>query len=571
MKRIYQPTRREMMQALGGAAGAAMVGCGGDNLGTSEEDLLGGLLGDWCTEKPSTYGGPLAGIDNIVVLVMENRSFDHTFGSLSIPTELGGEGQRGIRGLGLDPNFDGLNAWDHGPDGMEYNLDVDGNKVHAFHIADTTAPGEIVHDWDDCWRQFNYALGPNNPFREGKNDGFLRHHQDDLKKPEPGCMAVYFDNDGRCARKNDPMGYYTRAQLPVLYELATQYTLCDNWHASVLGPTWPNRYYMHGAWSAGVTTNKPILGQGYRTIWGQLVDKCIPRRNYYFDIPWALVFRARLADMARVYKAQEGSGLPSQGFQGAEADESWSQWFERQFLRGSELINPSMERDIEEGTMRGFHIIDPGFKFGNDDHPPNDVVMGQALIAQLYTMLSKNRELWNRTLFIITYDEHGSFFDHVVPGRVYDRSGASGFDQLGIRVPAVVCGGRVKRGHVSKVQYDHCSVIKTATKIWDLEYINDRVLRDVEEGGTAALEDCIDTAYTDELLAKLPIPTVPQVSISESKAYDNLHKGATQSELEHWTDRGLIPASHDRRKLARLDMATFLRVGEELGVVKVTR
>src|SRR5262249_3911563 len=153
------------------------------------------------------------GIDTFVVLCMENRSFDHYFGSLALV-----EGRADVDGL----------------TGAETNRAPDGATV-AVHPLETYTPADPPHDWDSAHTQWD----------RGANDGFVIAHAG--------------------ADQADVMGYHVRAQLPVSYALADQAALCHRWHCALLGPTWPNRFYLHAATSKGQKTNAPVTG--LRTIW----------------------------------------------------------------------------------------------------------------------------------------------------------------------------------------------------------------------------------------------------------------------------------------------------------------
>src|SRR5690606_14400941 len=128
------------------------------------------------------------------------------------------------------------------------------------------------------------------------------------------------------------------------------------------------------------------------------------------------------------------------------------------------LLYDTFEKDCREGTLPTVSYIDPGFiAVPNDDHPPRDVQAGQTLVAAIYKMLTMNEEQWKKTLFLITYDEHGSFYDHVAPPKVR-QDAYEDFQQLGFRVPMIVVGPYVKKNYVSHAQYDHTSVISTLTR-----------------------------------------------------------------------------------------------------------
>ena len=176
----------------------------------------------------------LAPIDAIVVVMMQNRSLDHYFGSATF-----------------------LEGWTlEGLVGDETNPRIDGTPVEVFPLVNL-APAAPPHAWDDC--HFHWNLGA--------NDGFVIAH-------EQAHPASY----------DEVMGYHVREQLPVLYALADNYTLFDHWYASVMGGNWPNRFYLHAGTSNGQQGDFPE--PSLTTIWDLLADAGISHANYYSDIAW---------------------------------------------------------------------------------------------------------------------------------------------------------------------------------------------------------------------------------------------------------------------------------------------
>ncbi|NJK32221.1 MAG: alkaline phosphatase family protein, partial [Deltaproteobacteria bacterium] len=313
--------------------------------------------GDACAEE-SNLSVPelLAGVEHVIVLCMENRSFDHYFGARQLV-----EGQ---------PDVDGLS-------GDETNLDMQGNPIGVYHLTNYT-PDDPPHSWDQVHAQWN----------GGACDGFVVEHQ-----------KVHGD-----AIKQEVMGYHVREDIPVLYALADEYTLCDRWFCSLLGPTWPNRYYLHCGTSDGKTNNSPPL-IGPTTIQDVCDDAGISNMNYYGDVAW------------------KWGAFPLLGFAGTD---SFDEFFTR----------------VEDGTLEQVVIIDPSFT-SNDDHPDHDITLGQALIAMIYQALAAS-QYWDKCLLVITYDEHGGFYDHVPPPTTPDAEGPD-YEQQGFRVPALVIGPHVRK------------------------------------------------------------------------------------------------------------------------------
>lgn len=469
MKRIKAGPipRRRILKGMGAALGATTVGCGG--LEGADDDLS---IAEAAGELGSTDPQALLGkIKHIVVLCQENRSFDHYLGA-----------RRLIEGMSVD-----------GLTGNESNPAPDGSQVPVFNLQDYT-PADPPHEWSDSHNQWN----------EGANDGFVKEHAG----PD----------------QNDVMGYYVREQIPIHHALADHFTTCDAYFASVMGPTWPNRFYLHGGTSHGVKDSTPI--PGFKSIFDVLALAGIPAINYFSDVPWATAAYGKLLGLAHI----------SQFFAGAAA-----------------------------GVLPKFCIIDPQFlgPASNDDHPDKDVRLGQALIATIYAALARS-PIWNDCLFLVTYDEHGGFFDHAPPPVTVDPY--PGFDQLGFRVPALAVGPYVRKGAAVNTVFEHASVLKTLTKRFNLPMLNSRV---------AAANDfssVIDPAF---LKNPQPAPELPPVQISMSAlqafiAQQALKPEVAHKELDLAADLGVIPPSLDKRSKNGLgSMQDVLTWGKALGAIEI--
>jgi phospholipase C len=537
---IYRPNRRDLLKHAGQSLAAALAaGCvQEDELSQQEQESIACFFNGKKRHhmRPRGAFGP---IEHVVVLMMENRSFDHMFGALSIEkgradaygNDLGGEGRTDVNGL----------------TGDEANLDLDGNPIGVFRQT-ATYLGDIAHDWDDCHRQADYENTG-----VSTNDGFVRRHQDDLKLGQTAaCNGEYFGRQ-QCAQPRDPMGIYTRAELPVYYALADQYTLCDQYYASVLGPTWPNRFFLHLGSSYGEKHNKPVLGK--RSIWEVMRDKCLPVENFYCDLPWAHVVGESAISLGTELGDGELFGI-------------------LQPFHKSQPGPGSFYQSVQNDNLAAFTLIDPGFSSGYDDHPPGDVKMGQAFVSYIYHILKSNPTVWNKTLFIVTYDEHGSFYDHVPPPgnepgspQSFDEDPA--FRQLGVRIPGLVIGPWVKQRHVSHVPYDHCSILSTLFDRFDLAaegegWLNERVKN------TPTLADCIDGTRT---ASKTPRPAadIPKLQFSESEMMELAREWFPdgQHELVEEVERGRIPREQDHRGYREEVMAEFLEVGEAVGAFEI--
>lgn len=476
-------TRREVLAGLGITAVAGVVGC--DNAGSADgvdaatgTDGTSGADADMdaspnacASASGMTPEQLLAHIETIVVLCMENRSFDHYLGSLRLL-----ESRADVEGL----------------TGTEVNYTANNNAI-AVHQLDDFTPDDPPHGWDACHAQWN----------NGANDGFVKEHAG--------------------SSEADVMGYHVRSQIPVTYALADAGVVCNRWFSACLGPTWPNRFYLHGATSRGVKTNLPALG--YQGIFHKLADANITGTNYYSDVAWATGGYAKLSGLATIEK-----------------------FFE----------------DAAAGTLPPFAIIDPAFAGGgaNDDHPDHDIRLGQALIASVVAALGQSPQ-WSKCLFVLTYDEHGGFYDHVPPPATVDSN--ADFQQLGFRVPSIVIGPTVKRGCAIDDVLEHSSVPATVTRKHGLAELNTRA-EQVKD-----LSVAIDFARIGN---PLPPPTVPMVTISRSalearQAHVRRTGHVSHPELMSAIDAMELPRGIDRRAETDAIAHRVLAWGERLGAVKL--
>jgi len=246
------------------------------------------------------------------------------------------------------------------------------------------------------------------------------------------------------------MGFYPLDFLPALHTLAREFTICDHWFSSLPGPTWPNRFFALSGTSLGRvsmpddgTHSADLAGyfqQDQDTLFDRLTEKGVDWKVYFHDIPQSWVMKHQRAphNAARYFYIREFF-----------AD-----------ARGA-------ERDFPQ-----FCFIEPDFMGinENDDHPPHDVMKAEKLLADVYNALRENAELWQSTLLVIFYDEHGGFYDHVVPPRAVppdDCHDEYTFDRLGVRVPALLVSPWVDK-RVESSKFDHTSFLKYVTEKWSL-------------------------------------------------------------------------------------------------------
>jgi phospholipase C len=403
-----------------------------------------------CKDGGDTADLTEAGIDHVIVIMMENRSFDHFLGALA------------MEGMPVE-----------GLTGDESNPDSSGVDHPVFHL-DEACQLDPPHGWGDSHNQFNGGL----------NDGFVLEHEDRVGMTQGPWV----------------MGYYTREDLPAHYALADDFCVPDQFFCSVMSSTWPNRFYGHTGSSKGIRHNDlPDDGNGIydqKSIYQALAEVGLDWHYYYTDVPFI--------------------GLLHNHWDSERID------FIEDFFR-----------DVEAGKLPEFTWIDPGFTW-NDDHPPHHVGAGQMFLALAIEALARS-PIWERCLIVITYDEHGGFFDHVPPPLVDDDYADTGFDQLGFRVPALVVGPWVKQGVVSEV-FDNTSVLKYICDRFGIEPWTKRIA----DANSIGL--CLDE---DRMASNEPLspPTIPAFSapgmeeLPEECLYRSERGG--QPELEAWVDKNM--------------------------------
>lgn len=358
----------------------------------------------------TSHRANLAKVDHIVVVLMENRSFDHMLGYLKLENVL--------------PTVDGLE------EGMANEHAGQSYGIH--HLTETVFPGQInpAHGASAVDEQLSGANG-------GFVRNFARHN-----KPSDGGPAV------------DPglvMGYYNASELPVYDFLARNYAVCDHWFSSVPGATWPNRLYALAGRAAGSRDDQDVPLYSLRSFVRHLDARRLGWRWYSYD-PGTL----RLVD--RHYRVGHHENF-------AFVDRRAPSLRQRVADVLSIDEDNSFFDDVAHGHLPSVSWIDPNFNdlqifhpLSNDDHPPADVHAGQELIFNIYRALTESSQ-WDKTMLVITYDEHGGLFDHVPPPTAPDDD--PGFRRYGVRVPALVVSPWIEPGHVSKTIFDHTSLIKT--------------------------------------------------------------------------------------------------------------
>jgi len=387
-------------------------------------------------------------IKHIVVLMMENRSFDTMLGYLQL------DGMDQVKGLrGAKPNPD--------PDPT-----TPPHEVFEWGPTETVMqapPGYTTKILDPCHSPECVQVQ-----LEGGNTGFVKNFAATRKDEQDKSVTLPREY------LRVPMGYYTAEHLPVYDYLARNFSVCDAWHSSIPGDTWPNRLYSLAGREAEPVRDKPgFLHDLFRQLAklpgiGTLVNAPIydveafthqldPKQwRWYSHDPATL----RCADS----RYRDFLNLNRDNFAYCDR-KKMSVITEVAEGLAVELHNGFLD-DAVKGQLRDVSWIDPNFidlsildPNSNDDHPPSDIHAGQILVLDLFEALVNSPD-WLDTLLVVVYDEHGGFYDHMPAPSVPFEDDESQYPTLGVRVPALIVGPRVKNA-VCQDLFEHTSLIAT--------------------------------------------------------------------------------------------------------------
>lgn len=402
----------------------------------------------------SIFGSGKAGrprIEHVFVLALENRSFDHVFGFSGI-TGVDPGGNPTVFNSGFDPNVtSNVNPNTMTPVKVstqaDFQLkDIDEDPGHEFEHTLVSLCGKGA--------SYTPVLGGYPPIN---NSGFIQNYLDNGSTTPERIMKCYGPD-----------------RLPVLNSLAREFAVCDQWFSSLPGPTWPNRFFMLAATSGGLDGSPSKLDivtsttvEGYRFQNGNIFDlldaNCIPWRIFE-------------GDDFPVSFAMKGMNLNALQGRFKDFDDFVSEVNKTTFGEKFIFIEPKY------GSHK-FDVTGPGdFTCGNSMHPLDDVTRGEGLIKKVYEAI-RNSPHWEHSLLIVTFDEHGGFYDHVAPGAAvppgdletaaYVQHGFK-FDQLGVRIPTLVISPYTKRGVIDHTTYDHTSMLATLEQLFGTSNLTNR-------------------------------------------------------------------------------------------------
>jgi phospholipase C len=366
--------------------------------------------------------GSLQDIKHIVLLMQENRSFDHYFGTMA-----------GVQGFD-DPSAlklsEGRSVF-YQPDVVNPN-----GYLLPFHLDTRQSSAQKIPSTSHAWAVQHQA------WNGGKMDQWLPAHRKADGAHGPYCM-----------------GYYTREDIPFQFALAEAFTLCDAYHCSVMGPTWPNRMY----WMTGMIDPDGLHG-------GPMIDNVAPPGGYTWK-----TYPERLEEAGiswKVYQQEDNYGCNLlETFKTFKEAPKKSPLYTKGMVHGPE---GQFEYDaINDKLPAVSWIIPTSFQSEHPDYMPAD---GAAFIASKIDAIAANPAVWEKTLFILNYDENDGIFDHVTPPVPAEGTPHEFVNGLpiggGFRVPCILISPWTAGGWVSSELFDHTSVLQLLEKFTGVRETN---------------------------------------------------------------------------------------------------
>lgn len=404
-------------------------------------------------------------IKHIVVLMLENRSFDNLLGWLYEDGAPNGQSFHGLHESLWNP----LNNVDSNGKPFIEQVFIRKNG-QAYKLGQRRMPAP---DADFCLPRPD----PGEGYRDATYQLYGTYEVDDLYPPIPTAQgyvnnymsAMLYGTLTYHDAPTDPreiMNCYTPDQTPVLSGLAKGFAVCDEWFCSVPSQTLPNRDFIHAATSNGYVNNKPDILCDVPTIYNQIQDAIDKGRK---DLSW------------RVYSGTQRDKTSGKWEPFSLTRLTMKQVQPKKFDPNFQLMS-EFYKDAGAGDLPSYCFLEPQLSGPqqNDQHPPADIRPGEKLIEDVYNALRQSPN-WENTLLVVTYDEHGGCYDHHVPtasAKTPDAASTPGqmgfrFNRFGVRVPTVVISPWIPEGTVARpdgwTPYDHTSVIRTAQIAFGLE------------------------------------------------------------------------------------------------------
>ncbi len=484
LDRVRVDRRTVLAAALATGGGAILAAASrGQGAGAAMAQYAAGT-------KPA--GSDLGAIEHVVFLMQENRSFDHYYGTYP-----------GVRGFDDHPKNKLGNFAQTWPGGQE-------DTLLPFHLDSSSGIGECTNDLDHSWP------AEHSSWNKGTNGAFVSTHVQS-EGPEHGVLT---------------MGYYRRQDLPFYYALADAFTLCDNYHCSVMGPTHPNRLMAlsgtidpSGAAGGPVVITNGSSDAVYSVHWDTmpevLEDAGISWKVYNptgtLYTPATFQKYGILSDAILPYFSQY--------------KDPTSALYQKAF---TPLYPNDFVSDIKAGTLPAVSWIIP--PLGYDEHPSSPPALGEWFTSQVLAALVANPKVWSKTVLFHMYDENDGFFDHVVPpvaprgtpGEYLtvspipdDADGTAGPIGMSFRVPMLVLSPFSRGGHVASEVFDHTSQLRFLEERFGVKAPNLSAWRRHTAGD-----------LTSTLHPKRSDPTVPKLpSTSKDQTANVLALGCTNASI----------------------------------------
>jgi phospholipase C len=473
-------TRRELLKLTGGTAASGLASAVLSRCGSG-----GGVVG----------GGPgpaacakLTDIEHVVILIQENRSFDHYFGSY-----------RGVHG------FSDQSMAFRQPDPANTTSPPVGTLL-PFHLDTSTTNAACTHDINHDWAPQHRS------WNNGAMDGFVTS-----RLPIDSNDAVL------------SMGYYTRADLPYYYALADAFTICDNYFCSVMGPTDPNRLYtMAASIDPDGKNGGPILQTivtNRTTVYGRLTYTTMPEQLQARGISW------------KVYSSPDETVLG--GILSDNVLPYFKNFQDPASVLHQNAFGPQFPLDFLNDVVTG-NLPQVSWLVGSiftSDHPPAPSIFGENILSLIVEAFRVNPTLWAKTVLFVTYDENGGFFDHVppvtapanTPGEfvtapavpdptVIGSPAITGPIGLGFRVPMLIISPFSRGGFVSSDLFDHTSVLRFLETRFGAEVPNLSAWRRTTVGD---LTSALNFKKPDQSIPNLPL-TLPPIQQAIEQCAANL-------------------------------------------------
>jgi phospholipase C len=392
---------------------------------------------------------PRSPIKHVVIVMQENHSFDEYFGMLPK------QGQPAADGFTFDSHGRPINS----------NPGADGAPIAVQHHDQICSGEQAGQSWDSSHEEID----------GGQMDGFA-------------------------VRSPHAMSYYNRSDLPFYYSLANTFTLANRWFSSVPGPTYPNRRFLYAGTAYGnISTDTSSYADApppHGTIMDSFNKYGVSWRDYVTDLPDTALISSNIkrypqdyTNIGQFYADARLGTLPDVSYVESEGGVP------------SEVGSPVEDGVASTGAPQPDAVRNSLYRFtaSGGDEEDDDVRIGERFVSKIVHATMTGRD-WQHTLLIWLYDEHGGFYDHVAPpaaiapDNIAPRLSASnvqaGYDQYGVRVPAVVVSPWTKAHSTTSVLHDHTSVLAEIETVWNLPALTYR------DANATDLNDFMDFAHT---------------------------------------------------------------------------